>query len=131
MQELFGIPVGTLALVLAALVLGALAVLGVFALRNRVFVRLGVRNVRRRPARSALIVTGLMLGTAIVAAALATPEGKALVMTLWRDAETAEAGLASGLYDEQVEQYVAFFRSPPGRELYEVVHAETPAGAAA
>ena len=72
MQELFGIPVGTLALVLSALVLGALAVLGVFALRNRVFVRLGVRNVRRRPARSALIVTGLMLGTAIVAAALAT-----------------------------------------------------------
>jgi len=72
MQELFGIPVGTLALVLAALVVGALAVLGVFALRNRVFVRLGVRNVRRRPARSALIVTGLMLGTAIVAAALAT-----------------------------------------------------------
>lgn len=63
--------------------------------------------------------------------ALATPEGKALVMTLWRDAETAEAGLASGLYDEQVEQYVAYFRSPPGRELYEVVHAETPAGAAA
>jgi heme-degrading monooxygenase HmoA len=62
---------------------------------------------------------------------LATPEGKALVMTLWHDAEAAEAGVASGLYAEQVEQYVAVFRSPPGRELYDVVHAETPAGAAA
>jgi hypothetical protein len=52
-------------------------------------------------------------------------------MTLWHDAEAAEAGVASGLYAEQVEQYVAVFRSPPGRELYDVVHAETPAGAAA
>ena len=42
------------------------------ALRNRVFLRLGVRNVGRRRARSALIVLGLMLGTAIIAAALAT-----------------------------------------------------------
>ncbi len=32
----------------------------------------GVRNVRRRRGRSALIVVGLMLGTAIIAAALAT-----------------------------------------------------------
>ncbi len=72
MRELFGIPVGTLAVVLAALVGLALVVLAIVALRNRIFVRLGVRNVRRRPGRSALIVTGLMLGTAIVAAALAT-----------------------------------------------------------
>ena len=42
------------------------------ALRNRIFLRLGVRNVGRRRARSALIVLGLMLGTAIIAAALAT-----------------------------------------------------------
>ncbi|MBD0290616.1 MAG: FtsX-like permease family protein [Thermoleophilia bacterium] len=72
MHELFGIPVGALALVLAGIVGAALAALAVVAVRNRVFVRLGVRNVRRRPGRSALIVTGLMLGTAIIAAALAT-----------------------------------------------------------
>ena len=34
--------------------------------------KLGVRNVRRRRGRSALIVVGLMLGTTIIAAALAT-----------------------------------------------------------
>jgi putative ABC transport system permease protein len=70
--KLFGIPVDTLAVVLGlvlAVVLGAVAAL---ALRNRVFLRLGVRNVRRRPGRSVLIVVGLMLGTAIITAALAT-----------------------------------------------------------
>jgi putative ABC transport system permease protein len=71
-QELFGIPLGTLAVVLAvtcAAVLGGLAAL---ALRNRIFFRLGVRNVGRRPARTALIVVGLMLGTAIISSALST-----------------------------------------------------------
>jgi len=58
--------------VLAGALAVALAAVFAFAVRNRVFMRLGVRNVARRPARSALIVTGLMLGTAIIAAALAT-----------------------------------------------------------
>ena len=72
MQRLFGLPPGTVAtalLVILAAVLGAIVVL---ALRNVVFARLAVRNVTRRRGRSALIVTGLMLATTIVAAALAT-----------------------------------------------------------
>ena len=48
------------------------SVVSAFALRNRVFFKLGVRNVRRRRGRTALIVTGLMLGTTIIAAALAS-----------------------------------------------------------
>jgi putative ABC transport system permease protein len=72
MQELFGIPMGPLAAVLAvvlAVVVGAVAAL---AFRNRVFFKLGVRNVRRRRGRTALIVGGLMLGTTIIASALAS-----------------------------------------------------------
>jgi putative ABC transport system permease protein len=72
MQKLFGIPVGSLAEVLAVLVVVLLAVVAVFALRNRVFFRLGIRNARRRPGRGALIVAGLMLGTAIITASFAT-----------------------------------------------------------
>jgi putative ABC transport system permease protein len=72
MSKLFGIPTGSLLVVLLGLIFLALAVLGVFAVRNRIFVRLAVRNVLRRPGRSALIVIGLMLGTAIIAAALTT-----------------------------------------------------------
>jgi putative ABC transport system permease protein len=71
-NELFGVPIGTLAAVLVCALVAALAVLGILAVRNRVLVRLGVRNARRRRARSALIVLGLMLGTTIVAASLAT-----------------------------------------------------------
>lgn len=72
MQKIFGIPVGSLAEVLAVLVVVLLAAVAVLALRNRVFFRLGVRNARRRPGRGALIVTGLMLGTAIITASFAT-----------------------------------------------------------
>ncbi|HZQ64736.1 MAG TPA: FtsX-like permease family protein [Gaiellaceae bacterium] len=72
MSRLFGIPIGTLAALLVVLLAAGVAVIALLALRNRAFFRLGVRSVRRRPGRSALIVTGLMLGTAIIAAALAT-----------------------------------------------------------
>src|SRR5580765_1783330 len=72
MSKLFGLPIGTLAVVLAITLALALGAVGALALRNRVFLRLGVRNVGRRTGRTALIVVGLMLGTAIVTAALAT-----------------------------------------------------------
>ena len=72
MSKLFGIPVETLALVLVALLVLSLAVVAAAAARHRVFVRLGVRSAQRRRGRSALIVAGLMLGTVIIAAALAT-----------------------------------------------------------
>src|SRR5215475_768309 len=72
MSKLFGIPVSGLAAALVLVLVVLFAGVAVLALRNRVFLRLGVRNVRRRRARSALIVVGLMLGTAIITAALAT-----------------------------------------------------------
>src|SRR6188472_4108207 len=72
MKELFGIPMDTLAVVLAVLIAAIASALGILALRNRVLLKLGVRNLGRRRARSALIVVGLMLGTTIMASALAT-----------------------------------------------------------
>lgn len=72
MSKLFGIPVGMLALVLGALLVASLAAIAAVAVRNRVFVRLGLRSAQRRRGRSALIVAGLMLGTVIIGAALAT-----------------------------------------------------------
>ncbi len=72
MTKLFGIPIDALVVVLVGTLVVALGAVAALAVRNRVFLRLGIRNVRRRPGRSALIVVGLMLGTAIIAAALAT-----------------------------------------------------------
>jgi hypothetical protein len=48
-------------------------------------------------------------------------------VTFWRDAEAAEAGVASGAYAQQLQKYVAVFRSPPGREVYDVAVADAPA----
>ena len=72
MKELFGIPIDTLTLVLAIMLAALVGAIALLAIRNRVLVRLGVRNVGRRRARSALIIVGLMLGTTIIASVLAT-----------------------------------------------------------
>ena len=72
MNELFGIPLDTLLLILAIGLGVAFGILAVLAIRNPVLVRLGVRNFGRRRSRTSLIVLGLMLGTTIVAAALVT-----------------------------------------------------------
>jgi hypothetical protein len=51
---------------------------------------------------------------------LASPEGKALVMTLWADAESADVALASGDYAAHVGKFVTAMRAAPGRETYDV-----------
>jgi heme-degrading monooxygenase HmoA len=60
---------------------------------------------------------------------LVSPEGKALVLTFWADAEAADAGLAGGrsFYSEQVAKFVTIYRAPPGREHYDVALADPPA----
>jgi heme-degrading monooxygenase HmoA len=58
---------------------------------------------------------------------LLSPEGKALALTFWDTEEAADAGLASGFYNEQVEKFVTIYRAPPGRSSYEVVVADAPA----
>ncbi|HEX2736741.1 MAG TPA: hypothetical protein VHP57_01245, partial [Acidimicrobiia bacterium] len=68
MRTMFGVPVGTLAVVLSILVGVGVAIVAALALRNFVFFRLGVRNIGRRAGRTVLIVVGLMLATTIIAA---------------------------------------------------------------
>jgi putative ABC transport system permease protein len=72
MKELFGIPMGPLAVVLVIALAVLVGGVGALAIRNRIFLKLGIRNVTRRRARTALIVLGLMLGTTIITSALAT-----------------------------------------------------------
>ena len=72
MQRLFGLPVESLAVVLEVTLAIVLGVIAVLALRNRIFFKLGIRNMTRRRGRSLVIVLGLMLATAIIASALST-----------------------------------------------------------
>jgi hypothetical protein len=55
--------------------------------------------------------------------ALATPEGQAMLITFWATAEAAEP---DGFYARNIAEFTTLFRSPPGREHYEVLHAEAP-----
>ena len=72
MNELFGAPTSTIAAVLAVLVVTAILSVGLIALRNRTMFRMGLRNLPRRRAQTALIIAGLTLSTLVVTAAFVT-----------------------------------------------------------
>ena len=56
----------------------------------------------------------------------ANEEGRGMVVTFWESAEAADAGVDSGWYAGALQAHVTLFRSPPGRERYEVLLAEPP-----
>jgi len=60
---------------------------------------------------------------------LLSDEGQVLALTFWESEEAADAGIAGGrsFYAEQVDKFVTLYRSPPGREMYDVVIADAPA----
>lgn len=60
---------------------------------------------------------------------LSTPEGRGLVLTLWASEEAADASSPAGFYADVLEKFVTLFKSPPGRERYEVLYTEVPAPA--
>jgi putative ABC transport system permease protein len=70
MNEIFGIPANTLLVVLSVLVGLILAVVAVTALLFPLSFRLGIRNLWRRKAQTALVIGGLALSTMIITSAL-------------------------------------------------------------
>jgi hypothetical protein len=58
---------------------------------------------------------------------LATPEGKAALLSMWDTGEQANAGGMTGFYAETLVRYVTLFAAPPGRERYEVMVVDVPA----
>ncbi len=72
MTDIFGLPVDTILIVLLVIMSTCLASVAYVALRNRVLMRLALRNIPRRKTQSLLIVIGLMLATLIISSALTT-----------------------------------------------------------
>lgn len=58
------------------------------------------------------------------ATVLTTPDGKALLITIWESEQAASA--AAGFANEQLSHYATLFASPPGRDHYEVAYADMP-----
>ena len=99
MERVFGLPAGPLAIVLEVLLALAIGTIAVIALRNVVFLKIGLRNIPRRRARSALIVLGLMLGTTIIASALLTGDTMATTVrsSVLRSLGTTDETVTSGV----------------------------------
>jgi hypothetical protein len=57
---------------------------------------------------------------------LTTAEGSAALVSLWDCEDSAVADGASGFYPETLGRFTTIFRSPPGRERYEVALSELP-----
>ena len=72
MEEIFGVDTDR---IMIGVVIGFLLIVvgvGALALLNRIVLKIGLRNIPRRPAQTALIVVGLMLSTLIISSALGT-----------------------------------------------------------
>src|SRR5258708_2042661 len=72
MTQLFGIPLDTLTIILVVITLVIVGGVGLFAVRNAIFFRMGVRNIPRRRTQMVLIVFALMLSTTLLTSVLAT-----------------------------------------------------------
>ena len=72
MEEIFGLSMNILMVVLLAIFLTAIGVIVWLALRNPTMTKLGLRPIPRRKGQTVLIVVGVMLSTLIVSAALGT-----------------------------------------------------------
>src|SRR5215212_4920867 len=72
MNELFGLSMTTIMIVLLGLLAICLLTVAWIGIRRPVIFKMGMRNIPRRKAQTILIVVGLMLSTLIMAAALGT-----------------------------------------------------------
>ncbi len=72
MNTLFGAPMDDIMRAMLVVFLLVTAVVATLALRNRLLVKLGLRNIPRRRAQTVLIIVGLMLSTVIVTSAFGT-----------------------------------------------------------
>ena len=105
MDELFGLSMNTLMVIIIVL-LGVIAlIVGYLALRHPLFFRLGLRNIPRRRAQTLLIVFGLMLSTLIISSAFTTGD------TLSNSLRT-QAIEISGRVDHLVQ-----YETTPGRNV--------------
>jgi len=72
MEEIFGIEIKTLMFVLLGVFIAIMVSIIFTAIRNPVLLKLGLRNIPRRPAQTGLIIIGSMLSAVIIAAAFGT-----------------------------------------------------------
>lgn len=110
MNEIFGVPMNSIMVVLLVLLGICLLTVLWIALRRTLLFKMGLRNVPRRPAQTVLVIIGLMLSTLIIAAAFGTGDtidnsvtaltyetlGPVDELVLYSNSEDGEANLNGG-----------------------------------
>ena len=109
MIDFFGIPLDTLTRVLLIITLGIVASVILLALGNRIFFKIGARNLPRRRGQMLLIVFALMLSTTLLTSVLATSDvitatvSTVAVSNLGSVDETVEGGSGDiGRFDDWI-----------------------------
>ncbi|HVX30071.1 MAG TPA: ABC transporter permease, partial [Nitrolancea sp.] len=119
MDNIFGLHMSTVAIVVAVLLAMTLSITAVIGLRNRIIFKMALRNIPRRKAQTVLIAAGLMLSTLIVAASLTT-------------GDTLSYSVTKSTYDSlgQVDETVAFVGDPSNDSRVSVNNQPIPADVA-
>jgi len=102
-DSLFGIPLTSILIALLAMVGAIFGVLAWIGIRNPLLIKMGVRNLTRRPTQTVLIVIGLMLSTLIISAAFATGDTVGYSVTNTVYDELGEADLVVVFDRERAE----------------------------
>ena len=99
MEELFGVPMNSIMVGLLVILLPSLALVAATAWRNRVMLKLGLRNIPRRRAQTALIIVGIMISTLIMAAAFGT--GDTISYSIRNDAVKALGAIDELIFSDK------------------------------
>ncbi len=109
MNEIFGVSMNLIMVVLVVLLAISLGSIVFVALSNRIMFKMGLRNIPRRRAQTTLIVLGLMLSTVIISAAFTTGDtvNRSVTSEVYRvlgsmDEAVVAGTNAGGLGDEGV-----------------------------
>lgn len=109
MTQLFGVPLDTLTTILLVITLVIIGAVGLLAITNAIFFKIGVRNIPRRRTQMLLIVFALMLSTTLLSSVLATGDvitaavQTVAVSNLGNVDETIEGGSGSpGFFDDRI-----------------------------
>ena len=110
MEELFGVSMNLYMVVLAAVFVAGLSIVLFMGLRNRVMVKLGLRNIPRRKSQTILIIVGVMLSTVIIAAAFGT--GDTISFSIRRAAVEALGNVDEVMFSTRVDAANSFGSAP-------------------
>src|SRR5215831_19693047 len=108
MTQLFGIPLDTLTVILLVITICIIVGVGLLAITNAVFFKIGIRNIPRRRSQMLLIVFALMLSTTLISSVLATGDvitaavQAVAVSNLGKVDETIQSSSTPGFFDDRV-----------------------------